>query len=113
MDLFTFARVRLRLSKREFYGLTPRLFFKLHAAYLDERREMHRLAALIRVDMINHSVRAPRKPIELEDLMPAPAGMPTARPAARSGRPRRLNKKLRQEIADSVRRMFMPMCNLE
>jgi hypothetical protein len=90
----------MHLSKREFFSLTPRLFQAMRAAWQEERRELHRMAALIRVDMINHSMYRPRRPLELEDLLPA-APKPQARP-----RRRRLTNKFRGEIADSFRRLF-------
>lgn len=92
----------MHMSKPEFFSLTPRLFQAMRAAWQEERRELHRMAALIRVDMINHSMYRPRRPLELEDLLPAPkATTPASRP-----RRRRLTNKLRQEIGDSFRRLF-------
>lgn len=93
------------LTKNEFLSLTPRLFQKMHAAWQDERRELHRMAALIRVDMINHSMYRPRRPLELEDLLPAPA-KPAGGQAPGRPRRRRLTNKFRAEIADSFRRLF-------
>ena len=91
----------MHLGKGEFFSLTPRLFGKMRAAWYEERRELHRMAALIRVDMINHSMYRPRRPLELEDLMPA------VKAKAAPARPRRrLTAKFRAEIADSYRRLF-------
>jgi hypothetical protein len=89
----------MHLTKAEFFRLTPRLFGKMRAAWQEERRELHRMAALIRVDLINHSMYRPRRPLELEDLLPAPAT------PAIAGR-RRMTAKFRAEIAASYRRMF-------
>lgn len=86
------------LSKREFFSLTPRAFFKMHEVWRERERDMYRLFALLRVDMINHSFYRPTKPLELADLMPS-----SARPAARR---RRLTKKFRGEIADRMRQIF-------
>ena len=87
------------LSKDEFFSLTPRAFFKMHAVWLERERDTHRMIALLRVDMINHSFYRPAKPLELADIMPSAAG----RPALRR---RRLTRKFRGEIADRFRQIF-------
>jgi hypothetical protein len=89
------------LSKTEFFTLTPRAFFKMHEIWLDGQRDMHRMVALLRVDMINHSFYRPSKALELADLMPAASGRRQAAP-----RKRRLTKKFRAEIADRMRQVF-------
>jgi len=101
LDLWAFARVRMGLKKDEFFALTPRGFFKMHDAWVDGQREMHRMVALLRVDMINHSLYRPSKPLELADLMPAASARRATIP-----RRRRLTKKLRAEIADRMRQVF-------
>jgi hypothetical protein len=104
LDMWAFARVRMGLSKREFFAMTPREFFKMHEVWRERERDTHRMFALLRVDLINHSFYRPTKPLELADLMPA------ARPGAGSGqappRRRRLTKKFRGEIADRMRQIF-------
>jgi hypothetical protein len=60
---------------------------------------MHRMIALLRVDVINHSFHRPTKPLELADLMPSAGRQAPAR--------RRLTKKLRAEIADRMRAIFL------
>jgi hypothetical protein len=99
LDLWAFARIRMGFSKREFFALTPRAFFKMHETWLEQQKDVHRMIALLRVDLINHSLYRPAKPLELADLMPG-----GARPAA--ARKRRLTKKLRGEIADRFRQLF-------
>jgi hypothetical protein len=102
LDLWAFARVRIGLSKAEFFSLTPRAFFKMHEVWLESQRDTHRMIALLRVDLINHSFYRPTRPLELADLMPA------ARPGAAGSAPRRrrLTKKFRGEIADRMRQIF-------
>jgi hypothetical protein len=102
LDLWAFARVRIGLGKAEFFSLTPRSFARMHEVWLERERDTHRMFALLRVDLINHSFYRPTKPLELADLMPARPG------AAGSGRPRRrrLTKKFRGQIADRMRQIF-------
>ena len=101
LDLWAFARIRMGLSKEEFFSLTPRAFVKMHDVWLDAQRDVHRMIALLRVDMINHSFYRPAKPLELADLMPAPGGRPPVKK-------RRLTRKFRCEIADRFRAIFTP-----
>lgn len=104
LDLWAFARIRMGLSKDEFFALTPRAFFKMRDTWLDQQRDMHRMIALLRVDMINHSMYRPTRPLELADIMPS-AGRDPRRPAAPERR-RRLTRKFRAEIADRMRQVF-------
>jgi hypothetical protein len=102
--MWAFARIRMGLSKGEFFSLTPRAFFKMLEVWRESQRDTHRMIALLRVDLINHSFYRPTKPLELADLMPS-----AARPgAAGAGTPRRrrLTKKFRGEIADRMRQIF-------
>jgi hypothetical protein len=104
--MWAFARIRMGLSKGEFFSLTPRAFFKMLEVWRESQRDTHRMIALLRVDLINHSFYRPTKPLELADLMPA------ARPGASGSgrgtgpRRRRLTKKFRGEIADRMRQIF-------
>lgn len=93
------------LNKDEFFALTPRAFFKLREVWFEQQRDMHRMIALLRVDIINHSFYRPPRPFELADIMPS-AG--TRRPGGsnRSVGRRRLTKKFRAEIADRMRQVF-------
>jgi hypothetical protein len=99
-DHWAFARVRLGLSKEEFFSLTPRLFAMLCKQYAAVRRETHTLVALLRTDIINFSQIHPRERILLDDLLPPEND---DRP---STLPRRLSAKRRQRIADGIRAMF-------
>jgi hypothetical protein len=87
--------MRMGLTKEEFFALTPRLFSELRKQYLAREREQHTMLALLRLDVINFSYRAPRDRITLDDLLPPE---PVKRP--------RLTAKRQQQIADGVRRLF-------
>jgi hypothetical protein len=91
--------MRMGLSKEEFFSLTPRLFAELVRQYRRGQRETHTLLALLRLDVINFSYRAPRERITLDDLLPPDADeQPVKRP--------RLTEKRRQYIAEGFRRFF-------
>jgi hypothetical protein len=91
--------MRMGLSKEEFFSLTPRLFTELARQYRRGQRETHTMLALLRLDVINFSYRAPKDRITLDDLLPADLDeMPVKRP--------RLTQKRRQQIADGFRRLF-------
>lgn len=89
------------LSKEEFFALTPRLFHELRKQYLREQRKQQAMLALLRVDIINFSYRAPRDRITLDDLLPPDDSDETPTPK----RPR-LTAKRRQLIADGFRALF-------
>lgn len=98
-EYWAFARIRLGLTKREFFGLTPRLFAALRKEWMAQRRETLTMASLIRMDLINYSFCHPEKRVELEDLLPGDG------PGRAEDGPR-LTKKRRREIADAWRRFF-------
>jgi hypothetical protein len=106
--MWAFARIRMGLSKSELFAMTPRAFFKMHEVWRESQRDTHRMIALLRCDMINHSFYRPTKPLELADLMPAAARPGAAGAGSGSGAPRRrrLTKKFRGEIADRMRQIF-------
>jgi hypothetical protein len=90
----------MRLTKDEFFGVTPRLFTALRKQFMAERREAHIMLSLLRMDVINFSAIRPRERITLDDLLPPEE---TAAPPAQ--RPR-LTARRRAAIADGIRRMF-------
>lgn len=90
------------LSKEEFFTLTPRLFADLRRQYLRREREVHTMLALLRLDVINFSQRAPKERVRLEDLLPADPENEEATPVKRP----RLTAKRRAVIADGIRRLF-------
>lgn len=98
---YAFARIRMGLSKDEFFLLTPRLFADLRKQFLAARREVHTMLSILRMDVINFSAARPRERITLDDLLPPD---PEARaPVMR--RPR-LTVKRRAAIADGIRNLF-------
>jgi hypothetical protein len=89
------------LSKEEFFLLTPRLYAELRKQYLRGQREVHTMLALLRLDVINFSQRAPKELVRIDDILP-PESEPEQPPAKRP----RLTAKRRQQIADGIRRLF-------
>jgi hypothetical protein len=92
--------MRMGLSKDEFFSLTPRLFRELRKQYLGHERESYTMLALLRLDVINFSYRAPKDRITLDDLLPPE--IEPAEPVKRA----RMTAKRRAMIADGIRRLF-------
>jgi hypothetical protein len=68
---WAFARFRLGLTEDAFFALTPALFAELNRQWEAERREELTLVAMLRTDLINFSMRAPKRAITVADLLPS------------------------------------------
>lgn len=66
--------------------------------WIARERGLQRTVALLRMDLINFSMRRPEKPVELEDLFAGDDGKPQRRP--------RMTPKRRAYVADRIRGMF-------
>lgn len=58
------------MSAEEFYELTPRQFAAMRRQWFTREKEFHRAICALRVDVINHSLGRPEKPVTIEMLMP-------------------------------------------
>jgi hypothetical protein len=93
------------LSAREFYSITPKFFAELLWQERRKARELASLVALLRMDVINFSMRHPKIPVSYEDLMPFAEAGPTAPPV----KPLRMTAKRRQVTAGRLRATFAPL----
>jgi hypothetical protein len=86
--------------------MTPRMFMALREQWIAERRQQQRDLAVLRMDVINFSICRPKRLVQLEDLLGEPDA---AKVAVSSVRPRKLNKRMRMEIANGWRRQMNAM----
>lgn len=96
--------MRLGLTKREFYALTPVLFCALRKQWVEVEREQRVLFALVRRDLINYSMGRPKRLVTLQDLVPDLEGS-IADPSPR----KRMTKKRRDRVAATLREVFSNM----
>lgn len=94
------ARGRLGLQKDEFFALTPRLFTALCREHREQMRERRALVALLQREIINFSIRAPKEPAQIDDLLPAEW---TRGARDTEARPRRMTRKRREAVAERLR----------
>ena len=97
-----FARIRLGMSKREFFSLMPQEFADFRKEWLAGRREAQTMLALLRTDIINFSMNRPKRLVRVEDLLPP-------EPGERRAAPRRMSPKRRQAVANRIRSVFGPL----
>ena len=98
------ARYDLRLSDDDFYALTPRQFDALLKRKKVETVAQEFLAAQLTSWVANTGFRTTEKPTKPQDFMPSEWGR--TRASIHSGKPRRMTKKRRADIANSIRSMF-------
>lgn len=98
--LWSVARYDLGLPEEDFWPLTPRKLDALLSRHQDAQKREEILLAALRCDIINFSFSHPKEPIQVKDLVRLP------RKERTGGRPRRINQKNREEIANSLRRLF-------
>jgi hypothetical protein len=96
--------VRLGLTKEEFFSLMPRQFVCLQGVLRDRDSELQIMIGALRADLINYSFCRPKEPVRVADLMPWLSRKLPRRAGAPTGR--KLNARLRRDIASSVRRLF-------
>lgn len=68
--LWAVARYDLRISEAEFWKLTPRALEALLARNKEALYREQTLLAILRRDLINFSFCRPKKPVELDQLLP-------------------------------------------
>jgi len=105
--MWAFARIRLGLSKDEFFSLTPSMFWKMQESWKKGQRDQLRLVSLLRMDVINCSMRAPKEPIQLRDLLQDEDGL--SRSTVSGIERPKMTRKVRTEIANGWRRFGMMM----
>lgn len=97
------ARYDLRLSDDDFFALTPRQFDALLKRKKVETVSQEFLAAQLTSWIINTGFRTTEKPTKPQDFMPSEW---RTRASVNSGKPIRMTKKRRADIANSIRSMF-------
>jgi hypothetical protein len=100
-EYWVFARVRMGMSKREFFTLMPQEFVDFRKEWLAVRRETQTMLALLRTDVINFSMSPPKRRVRVEDLLPSEPG--------KQEPIRRLSPKRRQAVANRIRSVFGPL----
>lgn len=68
------ARVHLRLSNREFYRLTPRLYHILLDRHKEQIEHTELMTGILAAACVNSSMNPPRKALAPADFMPSMIG---------------------------------------
>jgi hypothetical protein len=104
-EYWAFARLRLGLTKAEFFALTPCLFVELRDSYFAERHELRTMIGELRKDVINFSLCHPESPVTLDGLVP-PLMKDT--PPAAAPQFGHMSKCRRELVAGKMRAWFAP-----
>lgn len=105
--LWSVACYDLALSDAQFWRLTPRKLDALLKRKKVAAEETELLFGQLTAAVINFSMCHPKEPIKIADCMPSRIGKPSGR--GTTDHYRKLDKKMRQEIADSVRRTMQAL----
>jgi hypothetical protein len=102
--MWSVARYDLGLTSEDFYALTPRQFDALVKRRERDAQEQEFLTAQLTAAVVNFSMCHPKEPVSPRDFMPSEFGKPARKPKRV-----RITKKLKRELALSVRAGFAAM----